>query len=62
MDQTYKYIYIGSGTKTSSTQPNAVGRCYITANDHTNYIRQLRAMASTESYKFNKYHFIAYKR
>ena len=67
MDQTIqetinRRIHIGSGTKRFSTQPNAVGKCYIAANDHANYTRQLRALASTESYKFNKYHFIAYKR
>ena len=57
MDQTIeetinKDTQTAGGTKGFSTRPNAVAKYYITANDRANYVRQLRAMISRESYKF----------
>ena len=39
-------------TKGFSTKTNAVAKYYITANDHANYMRQLRSMIFQENFKF----------
>ena len=52
MDQTINDTRTSGGTKGFSTKANAVSKYYITADDRTNFVRQLRSMVHLKNRGF----------